>query len=107
MDYQYWNRYNTFLIDGKQTVVPYVNIPQKPSDKKIIYKVGQSRLDKISQQYYGAPYFGWLIMQSNPQFGGLEWDVPDGSVLNIPYPLLTSLQDYKSALDTHFFYYGR
>ena len=107
MDYQYWNRYNTFLIDGQQTVVPFVVVPQKPSDKKYIYKVGQSRLDKISQQYYGAPYFGWLIMQSNPQFGGLEWNIPDGSILNVPYPLLSSLQDYKSALDTHFFYYGR
>jgi hypothetical protein len=28
-------------------------------------------------------------------------------VLTIPYPLVAALQDYKSALDTHFFYYGR
>jgi len=27
--------------------------------------------------------------------------------LNIPYPLVTSLQDYKSAVEAHFFYYGR
>jgi len=105
--YQYWNRYNTFLIDGKQTVVPFVNVPSKPSDKRGIYKVGQSRLDKISQQYYGAPYFGWLILQANPQFGGLEWNIPDGAILTIPFPLLSSLQDYKGALETHFFYYGR
>jgi hypothetical protein len=105
--YQYYNRYNNFLINGEQTVVPFVNIPSKPSDKRYIYKVGQSRTDKISQQYYGAPYFGWLIMQANPQFGGLENNIPDGSILTIPFPLLSSLQDYKSALDTHFFYYGR
>ena len=105
--YQYYNRYNTFLINGEQTVVPFVNIPSKPSDKRYIYKVGQSRTDKISQQYYGTPYFGWLIMQANPQFGGLENNIPDGSILTIPFPLLSSLQDYKSALDTHFFYYGR
>lgn len=105
--YQYYNRYNTFLINGQQTVVPFVNVPSKPSDKRYIYKVGQSRTDKISQQYYGSPYFGWLIMQANPQFGGLESNIPDGSILTIPFPLLSSLQDYKSALDTHFFYYGR
>jgi len=104
--YQYYNRYNTFLINGQQTVVPFVNVPSKPSDKRYIYKVGQSRTDKISQQYYGSPYFGWLIMQANPQFGGLESNIPDGSILTIPFPLLSSLQDYKSALDTHFFYYG-
>lgn len=105
--YQYWNRYNTFLVNGQQTVVPYVSLPQKVSDKKYIYKVGQSRLDKVSQQYYNTPYFGWLILLANPQYGGLEWDYPDGTILTIPFPLLTSLQDYKNALDTHFFYYGR
>ena len=105
--YQYYNRYNNFLINGEQTVVPFVNIPSKPSDKRYIYKVGQSRTDKISQQYYGTPYFGWLIMQANPQFSGLENNIPDGSILTIPFPLLSSLQDYKAALDAHFFYYGR
>lgn len=105
--YQYYNRYNTFLVNGQQTVVPFVNLPSKPSDKRYIYKVGQSRMDKISQQYYGTPYFGWLIEQANPQFGGLENNIPDGSILTIPFPLLSSLQDYKTALDTHFFYYGR
>jgi hypothetical protein len=46
-------------------------------------------------------------MQANPQFGGLENNIPDGSILTIPFPLLSSLQDYKASLDTHFFYYGR
>jgi hypothetical protein len=27
--------------------------------------------------------------------------------LTIPYPLVTSLQDYKNALDNYYFYYGR
>ncbi len=46
-------------------------------------------------------------MQANPQFGGMESNIPDGSILTIPFPLLSSLQDYKAALDTHFLYYGR
>ena len=66
-----------------------------------------SRMDKISQQYYGSPTFGWLIMMGNPQFGGLEFAIPDGTILTIPYPLITSLQDYKNALDNYYFYYGR
>lgn len=105
--YSYNNRYIPFVIDGRQTVVPYVTLPQKPTDKKYIYKTDRSRLDKVSQQFYGSPYFGWLILQSNPQYSGLEWNIPDGAVLNIPFPLTSSLQDYKAALDTHFFYYGR
>jgi len=107
MALQYYNRYNQFLVNGEQTVVPYVSLPSKPSDKAYIYKVGRSRLDKVSQEYYGTPFFGWLILQANPQYGGLENNIYDGAILSVPYPLITSLQDYKSAIDTYFCYYGR
>ena len=43
MAQQYWNRYSDFLINGQETVVPYVNLPAKSSDKNYIYIVGQSR----------------------------------------------------------------
>ena len=104
---QYYNRYKDFLIDGKQTVVPFLNIPSRSTDQRYLYKVGQSRLDKISYEKYGAPYFGWLIMAANPLYGGLETNIPDSTILVIPFPLVAALQDYKSALDTHIFYYGR
>jgi hypothetical protein len=107
MSYQYWNRYSEFLINGEQTVVPFVQLPQKTTDKAYIYKVAMSRLDRVSQEYYNSPYFSWLILQANPQFGGLEDDIYDGAVLIIPFPLLPSLQDYKAALENHFYYYGR
>jgi hypothetical protein len=107
MSIQYFNRYRNFLINGEQTVVPYVQLPQKTTDKTYIYKVGKSRLDKVSQEYYTTPFFGWLILQANPKFGGLENNITDGSILIIPYPLLTSLQDYNSALENYFYYYGR
>jgi hypothetical protein len=107
MALQYYNRYNNFLVDGNQTVVPFVRIPAKPTDKVYFYRLGLSRLDKISQQYYDTPFFGWLILQANPQLGGNEFNIPDGSLLTIPFPLLASLQDYKNALENHFYYYGR
>jgi hypothetical protein len=107
MRLQYYNRYSGFLINGNQTVVPFVQIPQKTTDKTYIYKVGKSRLDKVSQDYYATPFFSWLILQANPQYGGLENYIPDGAILIVPFPLLPSLQDYKAALNNHFYYYGR
>jgi hypothetical protein len=95
------------MINGGQTVVPYVYLPQKPSDQTYIYKIAMSRLDKVSQEFYNSPYFSWLILQANPIFGGLENNIYDGAVLIIPFPLIASLQDYKAALDNHFYYYGR
>ena len=104
---QTYNRYTDFIINGQQTVVPYINLPSKTTDKRFIYKVGQSRLDKVSQQYYDTPVFGWLILVANPTYGGQEWNIPDGAILTIPFPLVASLQDYKNELENHFFYYGR
>jgi hypothetical protein len=104
---QYFNRYQNFLINGNQTVVPYVTLPARTTDQRYIYRENQSRLDKISFEKYGTPYFGWLILVANPIYGGLETNIPDGAVLNIPYPLLAALLDYKNAIDTHIFYYGR
>jgi hypothetical protein len=103
----YWNRYQNFLINGEQTVVPFVTIPAKSTDKRYVFREGTSRMDKISQQFYNSPYFGWLILAANPKYGGLENSIPDGSLLFIPFPLISSLQDYKSAVDSHILYYGR
>jgi hypothetical protein len=64
-------------------------------------------LDKISFEFYKTPYFGWLIQMANPQYGSMETNIEDGAVLIIPFPLVASLQDYKNAIDNHFFYYGR
>ncbi len=85
MGRQYYNRYNNFILNGEQTVVPYITLPSKSTDKRYVYKVAQTRLDKLSQQYYGAPYFGWLILVANPLYGGQEWSIPDGSILTIPW----------------------
>lgn len=104
---EYYNRYVNFFSNGTFTNVPFVQIPPKISDKVYIYKLGVSRLDKVSQQYYGTPYFGWLILQSNGFAGGSEVEIPDGTILKIPFPLDTSLLDYKSAVENYFYYYGK
>ena len=107
MNLKYYNRYSQFSVNSEHNTVPYVTLPGKSSDNVYFFKKNVSRLDKISQQYYDSPLFGWLIMQANPRYTGMETNIPDGAVLTIPYPLLTSVQEYKSAIDNHFFYYGR
>ena len=103
----YYNRYTNFNFNGQFINVPYVKLPSKSTDKTITYKVGKTRLDKVSQTYYGTPFFGWLILQANGIYGGSELEIPDNSILIIPLPLQPSLLDYKSATDQYFFYYGK
>ena len=60
-------------------MVPSIRLNPKASDRKIVYKTGKSRLDKLSQQFYDSPYYGWLIMLANPNIrgSGVEYSRPD------------------------------
>ena len=102
----YFDRYQYFLTDGEFKIVPGIEIPIKGTDKYFQYKRGKDRLDKISQEYYGTPVHGWLILQSNPLAGSLEFEIPDNAYIRIPFPLTTSLQDYKRGIELYHLYYG-
>ena len=107
MKYRFYNRYQGLIVNGQQKLIPYVKIPAKTTDKVYIYRSGISRLDKISQSFYGAPYYGWLILQANPEYGGSEIDIPNNAILKIPFPLQSSLLDYKTAVQNYYVYYGQ
>jgi hypothetical protein len=106
MSRNYYNRYNEFIVDGEFRIVPGIEIPIKKTDKYIIYKKNKDRLDKISDDTYGSPLFGWLILLANPLAGGMEYEIPDGFTIRIPYPLVSSLQDYKRGVELYKLYYG-
>jgi hypothetical protein len=106
MSRDYFDRYQFFIDDGKFRIVPGIEIAIKGTDKYIIYKKGKDRLDKMSQEYYGSPTFGWLILQANPLLGSVEFEIPDNSFVRIPYPLISTLQDYKRGVELYNLYYG-
>jgi hypothetical protein len=103
---QYFNRYEYFDADGESKIVPGIELPIKGTDKFMQYKRGKHRLDKVSQEYYGTPLFSWLIMMANPTLGSLEFEIPDNSMVRIPFPLINSLQDYKKNVELYRLYYG-
>jgi len=102
----YYDRYSSFRTNGEMKPLPGINIPKNDTDKNFIYKLGQSRLDKVSLLYYNTPYAGWLILQANPEYGGLEFKIPDMASLRIPYPFESAVDRYVSAINTHKALYG-
>jgi hypothetical protein len=106
MSREYFDRYQFFINDGSFRIVPGIKMPIKGTDKYKQYKKGKDRLDKLSQEYYGSPTFGWLIMLANPMAGSLEFEIPDNFFIRIPFPLITSLQDYKNGVELYSLYYG-
>lgn len=91
---KYFDRYESFKINGEMGMVPGITIDIRASDKQIVYKKGDTRLDKLSQMYYNNPYHGFLIMLANPQYGGLEFDIKDRDIIRIPYPFESAIDRY-------------
>jgi hypothetical protein len=91
---KYFDRYESFRVNGDMMMVPGINIEVRGTDKQVVYKKGETRLDKLSQMYYNNPYHGFLIMLANPQYGGLEFDIKDTDVIRIPYPFESAVERY-------------
>lgn len=106
MQTQYLDRYQFFYQDGDFKIVPGIEIPIKSTDKYVVYKKNKDRLDRISETYYSSPVFGWLILLANPTIGSLESDIPDNIIIRVPFPLVVTLQDYKSMVSKYKLYYG-
>ena len=96
-----YDRYNKFTMNGNSLIVPFIEIDKKDTDLYVYYKVGKTRLDLLSYQYYNDANYDWLILQANPQYGALEYKIPDGARLRIPYPLSTTLTKYNDGIDEY------
>ena len=60
------------------------------------------RLDSLSYKYYGDANFGWLLMMANPQYGSMEFDIPDRVIFRIPYPLDSAILRYETKVNEYF-----
>lgn len=103
---QYYDRYDKFRVENEVKPVPGIVIKPSPTDKQVLYKAGRTRLDKVSQEYYGNPYHGWLIMLANPQWGGMEFDIPDGTKIRVPFPFTNAIDRYILEVKKHKELYG-
>lgn len=103
---QYHDRYNKFRTNGSVKPIPGIKIPESSSDKFAIYKQGQTRLDKLSDTYYNNPYTGWLILLANPEYGGLEFNIPDMTSLRIPFPFDSGIARYITEVNNYKDLYG-
>ena len=101
MSTEYYNRYQKFNFNGKYKPLPFIKIEPKSTDKTVLYRQTQNRMDKLSQEYYGNPYHGWLIMLANPQYGGVEESIPNNEIIRIPFPFKDSLQQYISEVQRY------
>jgi len=103
---QYFNRYDKFTSNGEVKPIPGIKIPISDSDKSVVYDLGLTRLDILSQKYYNNPYHGFLIMLANPGYGGLEFSIKDKDVIRIPYPFESAIERYLKSVENYKALYG-
>jgi len=98
MPYTDYDRY-AILRNGDGTIdsMPFISLPSNPSDKYEYWNSEFSRMDKLSQKYYGNPFYDFLILYGNPEYV-TEFDVPDGALIRIPFPLQKAKSDYEAIL---------
>ena len=102
----YLDRYEEFRANGSMKPIPGIKIPVLTTDKNVVYKIGETRLDILSQKYYNNPYHGWLILLANPQYGGLEFNIPNREVLRIPFPFQSGIERYLDGVEIYKLLYG-
>lgn len=96
-----FDRYSQFKSDGKISIVPFINIRVKNTDKYVQFNYKTMRLDKLSYEYYNSCDYGWLILQANPEYGSIENFIPNGSILRIPYPLEETINLYLNDISKY------
>ena len=101
-----YDRYNAFRTSGKIFIPPHIKIQPKSTDFFEEYHRGTTRLDLVSYDYYGDPGYDWLILLANPDLGNLEFEIPDGSLVRIPYPLNQTLEGYSQQIEKFYTLYG-
>ena len=85
--------------DGSISPMPFVPIPERPSDKYEYWNVGFSRLDKMAEKYYDNAFYDYFILYANPEYIS-EFDIPDGALIRIPFPLAQVKSDYETKLES-------
>lgn len=102
----YFDRYSNFTNNGQSKPLPGITIPESQGDKYAVYNKSVTRLDKLSDLYYNNAYSGWLILLANPEYGGLEFNIPDKTVLRVPFPYDSALARYSTQVRIYLDLYG-
>lgn len=96
-----YNRYGVLSnVDNVIIPPPFIKLPLNLSDKYENWKLGYSRFDKLARKYYGNPFYDIFILCANPEYVN-EFDIEEGTLIRIPFPLSKVKSDYESIMSQY------
>lgn len=87
-----------FFSEGN--FIPSITIPNKTSDKTIIWNKNYKLYD-LSSLYYNSPFYDFIIKIKNSDLGEDEYMWEEGQTVIIPYPLNTTISQLKESFDNY------
>lgn len=77
--------------------MPPIAISKRLTDKSVTYNKQKNRLDSIAGNIYNDETLWKLILWANDQYF-LEFDIPDNTVIRVPYPLQDVLSEINMTI---------
>lgn len=90
-----YNFYSLLKDNDKLKNMPPVTIKNRASDKSVTYNKQLNRLDNIAGDVYQDETYWKLILWANEQYF-LEFDIPDNTVIRVPFPLQDVLNEVNT-----------
>jgi len=94
------NFYKSLKDNDSLKDMPPVKIKARRTDKFIVYNKNLMRLDFIAGEIYQDETLWRLIMWANPEYA-IEFDIPDGEIIRVPYPLKEVLSEVNDFIATN------
>jgi len=92
-----YNFYNLLKSNDSLKNMPSVSIDKRSTDKSVLYNKQTNRLDTISGNIYQDETYWKLILWANEQYF-LEFDIPDNTVIRVPFPLQDVLSEVSGKI---------
>lgn len=92
--------YKFLIIPGSNELddMPPIEISKRGTDKNIVYNKNLTRLDRIAGDIYEDETLGRIILWANPEYF-YEYDIPDGTVIRVPFPKNAVLQEVTQKIN--------
>lgn len=94
--------FNTLLINSGQGLLdsmPPIDVDFRTTDKKVIYNKNLTRLDRLAGDIYEDETLWKIILWANPDYE-CEYDIPDDTIIRIPWPKNDVLSEISSKIIT-------
>ena len=89
---------NKLLVDGDQIKpMPAITISNRSTDKRVTYNSNLTRLDRIAGDIYDDETYWKIILWANPAYY-LEFDIPNNTVIRVPFPLNDVLKEVTNQI---------